>query len=129
MPIKKSLLSAAILLTLFTSSCDWEREDDVFCNQVFMFVAIEIKGFQPDSFHTVWIRKNQIINHNEFIEGRDDKLYPVLTDLHQKELENKIEDFAFRAFKDGKLVINELYKISADRCHIFKVEGKSSITF
>lgn len=124
------LLTLLFSIIFLSNTCRGKSDDDFLCTEEFRVITIQIEGIQPDSFHTVWLSKNRIINNEDFkFGGTDDNIYPVLTDLHQKELENKVDDFAFRAFVGGKLVVNEPFKFSADRCHIFKISGKHLVTF
>jgi hypothetical protein len=59
--------------------------------------------------------------------GMDDS-YTVLDDSYLKQLMDNADSFRFTGTKNGKEVVNEVFVIGADCCHINKVSGNESVT-
>lgn len=122
--MKKILILGVLIATLFLTAC--KKDDSVFCTMDFRTVSIEVQGGDPLSrFFTIRMQTGDTITHEDL--GVFENFYPVLTDNFQKVLENRSESFRFLGFVNDSLVVNELFVIGADRCHIEKISGKSKI--
>ena len=53
--------------------------------------------------------------------------YIVLDDSYRDKLQNDKDKFRLVGIKEGKKVVDELFVIGADCCHIQKIEGKEDI--
>lgn len=60
-------------------------------------------------------------------QNMEDGMYSVLDDSYKNKLENSKDQFQFVGVKEGKVVANESFDISADCCHVQKQSGKEII--
>lgn len=90
-------------------------------------VVINVNGPDLDKFFTIRESTGDTIRlPRDNTPGA--KTYPVLTDGYQPILQGRTENFKFKGFINDSLVVNELFVISADQCHINYVSGNTSIT-
>ncbi|MFN3529736.1 MAG: hypothetical protein ACK417_07425 [Bacteroidia bacterium] len=116
-------LGIFLLVVLFFSGC---KDNEVACTMEFRYVSITIVGASLDSFHTQRLSTGDIILlGQESVFG--DSIYPVLDDSYQQMLEGRVENFRFRGFIRDSLVVDELFVISADKCHIDYVSGRQRV--
>lgn len=79
---------------------------------------------QLDEVYTLRLSNNEKIRVEQPTEGG----YVVLDDNYLKHLQNDKDDFRFIGMKDGKKVLDELFVIGADCCHVQKIKGKEIIS-
>lgn len=79
-----------------------------------------------DEAYTTRVKTGERISHeaNTTTVGS----YTVLDDGYQKKLAQSTDEFRFVGKRGGQEVVNELYSISADCCHISKQSGKTEVT-
>lgn len=131
----KVLLGSIISFLFFTAgSCEKKQQNsecppNTSCTMMFASIGTKItdnKG-EPVKFTEVYtLRKSNgeiLTYHHNAIEG----FYLVVDDSYQKSLANQTETFRLIGKKDGKAVMDELFVISADCCHVNKLSGKSEI--
>jgi hypothetical protein len=92
---------------------------------MFASVSIEVLGTSLDDHYTI---RNSTGDTIRIGNTPFQNNYTVLDDNYQNILENKQESFRFVGIKSGIKVVDEIFIISADKCHISKVSGKTSIT-
>jgi len=134
-PILFSLLLISGTSLLLSATCNRDTNTcpgDVICTEIFNMVMVKVNGPEgvPPSFDDVYTlrHKNHEIIRTEPIPGSEGR-FTVLDDNYQKKLANQQDTFTFIAIKNGKMVIEEPYVISADCCHIKKVSGKDEISY
>lgn len=90
-------------------------------------VSIKINGPVLDTFYTVRLSTGDTIRP---ISGRQffENTYSVLDDNYQPQLMNAQDSFRFYGIIQNQQVVNELFTIKADRCHIDYVSGRTEIT-
>lgn len=130
--MRSVLLLAATVLFL---SCDKGDNDDKDCKNAIctmMFASVNVHVLDTDSnnvklseYYTINIQTNDTIRHAG--DTWPDEAYVVLDDSYTPRMYNKQYDFRFIGMSNGAMVVNELYTISADCCHINKVSGKTSV--
>ena len=77
-----------------------------------------------DNYYTLRMSTQDTIRaQNSGLENQ----YTVLDDGYVGKLQNKTDSFRFIGIKDGKQVVNELFILKADCCHIGKVSGNTDI--
>ena len=123
----KSILKSffVFLLIAFINYSCHNRKDDTICTSMFASVSIEVIGSSLDDYFTIRSSTGDTLRFNA---EPFQNYYTVLDDNYQKILENKQENFRFVGMKSGNKVIDENFVISADKCHISKVSGKTSVT-
>lgn len=113
------LLSIAFILYL---SC--KRNDDVACTSMFASVSIEVTGGILDDYFSIRISTGDTIR---FTDGPFQNSYTVLNDNYRQMLEDNQETFRFVGIKSDTVAVNENFVISADKCHISRISGKSNV--
>ena len=123
----KRILQLSLFIFFFTVllvfSC--KHNNEVVCTSMFASVNIEVDGGVLDDYYTI---RNSTGDTIRFTGGPFQNSYPVLDDNYQQMLENKQETFKFIGIKSGNKVVDENFVISADKCHISKVSGKTIVT-
>jgi hypothetical protein len=115
---------------LFLLSCDKDKEEtSVICTADFRMIRLKVKGTNDniitlDSAYTTRISNNQrFVSQQQGGPG----YYVVMDDSYQQELAETEDNFRFTGWKNNQLVVNELYRIGADKCHIYKKSGADSV--
>lgn len=123
------------MLPFIYGSCNKERQaaadcDKVMCTMMFAMITAEVKdaagvAATADEVYTVKDgTKDTLRFEQQMLNGQ----YVVMDDSYVKELQNKTAGFHFMGMKDGRVLFNEAYSISADCCHVKKESGKAIIT-
>lgn len=141
-----SKLYLGLIIILHTLSCGTTMQnspqqepcpDDIACTEDFRAITIGLQNSQEEPYvlESISIRNttdNEVItiNQSEWQTGMpaDAGRYVILTDAHQKALENRKVNVYVIGTKDGAEVINEIYLIGADCCHIQHFEGPLTLT-
>lgn len=113
-----------IILLMLTSFCN-ENDDQFICTDEFRSVIITVNGRTLNKYFTIRESNGDTIriNRDYYLPN----VYPVLDDTYQSKLENKIGNFWFKGFVNDSLVVNEIFVITADKCHIQYISGKTEI--
>lgn len=120
-------LSSIFLLLFFASSCNSNKNEEVACTMEFRIISVEVVGAELTDYFTIRESSQDTLYLQEF-NYEFFNSYPVLTDAQFSLLAtNVVEDFRFVGFVDEELRVNELYRIGADRCHIFLEDGNTQI--
>ena len=119
-------LSVLIILSLFSflTSCK-KTNKEVSCTALFASVCIEVNGGALDNYYTI---RNLTGDTIKITDVLFQNTYTVLNDNYQQILKNKQETFKFIGIKSGNKVVDESFVISADECHISKVNGVNSVS-
>lgn len=104
--------------------------EEAICTMEFRSLNVQIKDnagnpVKFDEVFTLRVNTGERIRYD--INTNPDGSYTVLDDSYQKKLSQSTAEFRFVAIKAGKELVNELYVISADCCHISKVSGKEEV--
>lgn len=125
-----SLAFVMVAQLLLSSSCERGKcPPNVTCTEVFSMVTVQVidptgAAVQLDEVYTLRLSNNEKIRVEQPTEGG----YVVLDDNYLKHLQNDKDDFRFIGMKDGKKVLDELFVIGADCCHVQKIKGKEIIS-
>jgi hypothetical protein len=135
--MKKILYSLTALITcqfFMYGSCNKEKQtgnncEQVMCTMMFAMVTAEVKDANNTSVtaDNVFTIKDGNTDTLRFEQQMFNGQYVVIDDSYAKELQNKQAVFHFIGIKNGKMLFNEPYTISADCCHIKMESGKSEI--
>ncbi len=129
----KKVASSFFLLVVspffWAGSCEKKAcSEEVMCTEIFSMVTVQVTDQNGDA---VLLDEVYTIRGNNAETIRPDQqaggVYVVLDDSYRKKLENQKDDFRFIGMKEGKKVIEEVYSIAADCCHIQKISGNESI--
>lgn len=127
--------AASVSFMLCTaSSCEKgkpaaECPPNTICTMMFASVGTKItdnNGAAVTLSEAYTVRKsNSEVLRYEY--NNDEGFYTVVDDSYQKSLANQTDTFLFVGKKDGKIIVEEPFTISADCCHVNKISGKSEI--
>jgi hypothetical protein len=111
--------------TTKTNNCD-----GVICTMDFRGIALQVNDnagnpVKLDEAYTIRVKTGEQITH-EANAGRSGT-YTVLDDGYRGKLVHSTAEFRFVGKRGGQEVVNELYTISADCCHISKQSGKTEV--
>ena len=132
--MKSLLFSAVLVLTapvFLATSCDRGKcPPDVACTEIFVMVTVKVTDQQGnpvklDEAYAIRKDNGETIRPEQSMDG----MYVVLDDSYQRKMPRESHTFHFVGKKDGKTVIDEPYLISADCCHISKLNGKEEIVY
>jgi hypothetical protein len=126
--MKKLLLSLMLGSMVALSSC-YKCEDKELCTEEFRRINIFLDNSTQvpvslDEAYTLRIDKPEKLI---FDQSCTDGTYIVLDDSYQASLENNEADFRFIGIKNNQVVVDQTFKIAADKCHIFKKSGPDSV--
>jgi len=104
---------------------------DIACTMIFAMVSVEVKdnnghALVLDEYYTIREKDGEKIVTQSSIPT--DGTYVVLDDNFISTLTNKTELFRFIGKKNGVEVVNEVYEIQGDCCHVSKKSGSAVIT-
>lgn len=117
-----------LLMVLMLAACSGNSSDkEVICTEEFRIIGVAVSGGRLSDFYTIRVSTNDTIRYTENEIYPIVNWYPILDDSYQSVLEGNQEDFYFIGKSENDIVIEQFYNISADKCHIFKVNGPESI--
>lgn len=109
-------------------SCKSESQNNtVACTMEFRTVTINVQGDTLDQFYTIRITSGDTIRLNSG-NTFGVNTYPVLDDTYQINIANRTEQFRFVGLKNNAVIVDELFTIKADQCHIDYVSGNQYVT-
>ncbi len=100
----------------------------VMCTMEFRYVNIKVNGGTLDTCYTVRLSNSDTIKPKVDMSSITDHNYTVLHDGYQPQLINRIDSFRFCGFIGQSQVVNEVFVIKADECHIDYVSGRTEVT-
>lgn len=133
------VLGAFFASPLFmASSCEQQQKEQAqkqkincegsICTEIFTMVTVKVSQqggvLQLDEVYTTRKGSTEKITFDQSM-GPDS--YVVIDDSYIQKLQNTTDEFHFIGMRNGKKMIDEVYVISADCCHIKKEKGKERI--
>ncbi len=137
--ITLSLLIIVSIPLFSASSCERKNDNtkdkspkcppNTICTMMFAAVNTQVKdkagaSIVFDEVYTLRESNNEIIKYEQ---RNTNGSYTVLDDSYRSEIENTSDNFRLVGKMNGQTVMNELFVIKADCCHVSKVSGKSEI--
>ncbi|MEL6627049.1 MAG: hypothetical protein AAFQ83_22375 [Bacteroidota bacterium] len=122
--MNKHIVIFSSLILLFLGGCGL-FDGPTICTLEFVYVSVEVTGDTLDQTYTIQTTTGDTVQQST--EYVFDQRYLVLDDGYQPEMRNREREFRFVGLKNGDIVIDELYVIKADECHIEKVSGIDTI--
>lgn len=119
------LLSIAVILFGLNACLD---EDQLFCTEEWRSIVVEIPGANFSDYFTIRVSTGDTLRFESEFVSQNPSFFTVLDDSFQPKLERKRETFRFVGIRQGQIIVNEPYVISADRCHIQFVSGRIFIS-
>lgn len=91
----------------------------------FRTITIRVVGDTLDDFFTIRNSTGDTLRHEQIIQ--EEQLYVVLDDGFHNVLIGMSDEFTFVGILDGEKVVDELFVIEADKCHVNKVSGVEEV--
>ena len=57
----------------------------------------------------------------------DQGIYPLISDAHRIQYQNKTTTLTFKGYINDELVVNQEFKVGADCCHVSLITGNREI--
>lgn len=126
---------AATALLLQAHSC--HKDDyahvcsgDIICTEIFSAVMVQVKDnasnpVQLDEYYTIRLKNDERISGPG--STPENGSYVVVDDNIISTLMDKTEGFQFVGIKNGVEVVNEIYQVTGDCCHVNKDTGKDEV--
>jgi hypothetical protein len=121
-----------LAMPFMAMQCNKKKSDcnGAICTEMFAAVNVTVtdkSGNNVDlkDYYTINVATGDTLRHNNgtWPEGA----YTVLDDSYVSKMYNKQLQFRFIGIRNNTTVVDELYSISADCCHISKVAGKDTV--
>ena len=128
--MKKIYLVLSLFILIVNSSCEKENCSGAeFCTADLRMILVQVKSStgQPVILDKVYTIRKKTGEKLTLDQNMTDGWYYVLDDSHKKKVNLPSEVFEFVGIKKSKKVVSELYTVSADKCHINKVDGKQVV--
>ncbi len=140
--MKKLLILSFLFFTIVNCNENDDAPSDIDCSQVvcteeFITIVITIKD---DSAVAVPLDRFEVLDENTnedisiplsdsgFQNARETGQYPLYNDSFVSENQNTNRSIIFRGFIDSNEVVEALYVISTDCCHVSLASGNTEIT-
>ncbi len=120
---------------IFAFGCDESKNqadcpEDLMCTEEFRMITVKIlQDNEPvslDYFKTINMDSG-VIHDFQNLPLLDDGVYPVLTDLKFGEVEKNGTNYRFEGSIQDAVVVDQVFKIGHDCCHIIVLEGPDII--
>jgi hypothetical protein len=125
--VKRHTITIVVSMMLLLTTCQYKKDDGDFCSMEFRSIMIQVNGEILDDFYTIRTQTNDTIRHQDvgaiFVNS-----YTVLDDNYLSKLKNAKANFIFIGIINNQIVVNELFEIAADLCHINLVSGNTEVT-
>lgn len=130
--MKFKLLTTLLFLSFFSCKKTTYKQtcEEVVCDQYFNTVTLRVVNEQNspitlNKYFTVRAKTGEVLNA---ISNPTPGNYTILSDAYAHNITGRTEKFIFTGLIDNEVVVNEVYYISADCCHITKQSGNTEIT-
>lgn len=120
------LKQITVLFLVFSIFAACNQTDKTACTMEFRMVTIKVNGPKLTSWVTI---RNSTNERLTFMQQSfpDSLTYTVMDDGYQKALENQTDKFTFKGYINDSEVVNEVFTIGADKCHINYIDGKQEV--
>jgi len=113
-----------ICLFLFFSSCDDIQNA---CTNEFRTIGLNVNGQSLSEHYTIRINNNDTLRFENYGFYPTDNYYVVIDDSYHHLLKNQAENFRFIGLINDSVVVNEVYFIKSDGCHVEKLNGVEEV--
>lgn len=126
--MKPTRLIFTLALSSILGCNDSNTTQEITCSTIFKSIDIEVqdttgKPYIFDDHYTLQLSDRDTIREPMNSEG----YYTVLNDRQHEELKEKQDSFLFVGIKDSAVVVQEMFVINGDQCHINKVSGEDKV--
>jgi len=104
-----------------------KKDDGYMCTMEFRAVQIKVVGDELNDAYTIRTGTNDTLRFDHQAVNLEENYYTVLDDSYQVQLQDKTEQFRFIGILNDEVVVNELFIISADKCHVNYISGNLEV--
>lgn len=123
----------ALALPLLSMQCKKNNQNDcsnAICTEIFASVNVAVQDkdgnhINLQDYYTINVATGDTLRHNA--NGWPEGSYTVVDDSYVNKMYNRKLQFRFLGVQGNTIVVDEIYTISADCCHINKESGKDTI--
>lgn len=136
--MKKITLFLSVIITAFLLQAHSCHKDDyshvcggdIVCTEIFKSVMVEVKDANGnpvtlDDYYTIRLKNDERVSGPG--STPENGHYIVVDDNIISTLMDKTEGFKFVGIKNGIEVLNEIYQVTGDCCHVNKDSGKDEV--
>ncbi len=135
--MKKITLILSVLVAAFLLQAHSCHKDDYpsvcgnpVCTEIFKAVMVQVKDangnpVKLDDYYTVRLSTEERVSGPG--STPENGMYVVVDDNFISILMDKTEGFKFVGIKNGVEVVNEIYQVTGDCCHVNKDSGKDEV--
>lgn len=131
-----------ILLSFFLLTCSDKNEPDTevvdcsstICTLNFVTITVSIKDTSDnavvlDSFEVLDTATGENLAKDISAEEyhNDQGIYPLISDAHRIQYQNKTTTLTFKGYINDELVVNQEFEVKADCCHVSLITGNREI--
>lgn len=118
----KSLLFSMTAVISLSFQC---KKDEPVCTMEFRTVSIKVIGEPLDDFYTIRNSNGDTLRFEQYMS--EGGYYVVLDDSFHQAIKNSTENFTAVGVINGSKVLEEVFVIKADACHVDKVSGAEEV--
>ena len=112
--------------------CGTRCNENIACTEVFISIVVQVEnalgvGVNLNNVSVQRKSDGEIILKNKKADLAKDGKYVLFTDSEIDETSQCGEEFLFKGYKDGKLVVNETFEVAHNCCHVFLKSGNTTI--
>ncbi|WP_424003719.1 hypothetical protein [Maribacter sp. IgM3_T14_3] len=130
------------ILSIFLVACndkdDAEQQDcaETICTLNFVTITVSVKDASGEAIvlDTYMVIDNATVkdlaadlNGEEYQYLKEQGFYPILSDANRIQYQNTTATLTFKGFIANEEVINEVYEVGADCCHVSLISGNTEI--
>ncbi|SFR56554.1 hypothetical protein [Maribacter stanieri] len=131
-----------VFISLFLVTCSNKNEPElqdcsmVACTLNFVTISVSVKDASGtavalDSYEIIDTETGENLatnfNGEEYQYSKEQGIYPILSDANRVQYQNKSATLTFKGYIDNEEVINEVYEVGADCCHVSLITGNTEI--
>lgn len=123
----------AVFLILSANTCQREEDcpDDIMCTMIFTSISVEVidADDNPISLSNTQVTSQHLDAPLDSLpETPEQGQYTIVSDSHMPYLSHiQPRTFHFKGWLDGDLVVDEMYLIRHDCCHVELLDGPTTI--
>ena len=126
----------SLILVACNNNDDAEQQDcsEAICTHNFVTITVSVKdeagdAVVLDSFEVLDTATGENLAKDISAEEyhNDQGIYPLISDAHRIQYQNKTTTLTFKGYINDELVVNQEFEVGADCCHVSLITGNREI--
>lgn len=126
----------SLILVACNNNDDAEQQDcsEAICTHNFVTITVSVKdeagdAVVLDSFEVIDTATGENLAKDISAEEyhNDQGIYPLISDAHRIQYQNKTTTLTFKGYINDELVVNQEFEVGADCCHVSLITGNREI--